>query len=230
MKNHFEQEDAAFRDQLARSCQFSDTDLAENRAGRLTPHQKTKLLPIAVVPLAKLLLSLVGLVGFVILIQRVDPPAQISSLMVAGAVGLSAMFFGLVAFVIKFLIAAGRLWNLMLDLSEGKVAAISGRLTASRGEESSESGAALSETLRFSNESGPIVLRDYATNEDKPSYTETHCFVVKGEYFEVSRDAYDAMRDRDGRAYRVYVTPRSRYLVALESSMGDRFQLGTAKT
>ena len=45
--------------------------------------------------------------------------------------------------------------------------------------------------------------------------------MVKGEYFEVPQDAWDAVRERDAGSYRVYVTPRSRYLVALESAISD---------
>ena len=161
------------------------------------------------------------MVVFAVLVPRVGLPAHISTLMVVGAAGLSALFFGLLAFVIKFLLASGLVWNLLRDLSEGSATSVTGRLTTSHSEDVAEINAAFSDALRFSNEEGPIVLRDYPTNEGNATPAKTYCFVVKGEYFAVSQDAFDAMRDRDGRPYRVYLTPRSRYLLSLEAMISD---------
>jgi ABC-type multidrug transport system fused ATPase/permease subunit len=214
--NYFEQEEAAFREQLARVCRFSESDLAENRLGRLTSRQKASLALRIIRPLSKLMLSLIAIAFLAVAIHYFDPFTQIASLMFAGAVGLCALFFGFVAFLIKFLLASGRIWNLVRDLSESKVTSISGRLTTSQSEEATELEAALSETLRTSVEDR-IVLRDYPLNEGALPKAETHCFVVKGQYFEVPKEAFDAMRDRDGRPYRIYLTPRSRYLLSLEA-------------
>lgn len=201
--NNFDDDEASFRDQLASACHFNDADLAANKHGNLTPRQKLRLAFTALAPFLAMSISLVGLVAVAIglyyfgplIATRVRLMLYLSKYLVIGA---AALFFGLIAFLIKFLITSGRIWNLLLDMSESRVTSVVGRLTTSKNEE----------------------IEDGIASFTK-SKTQTFSYVVKGEYFQVPPDAWDAMRERDGGSYRVYVTPRSRYLVALESAISD---------
>ena len=201
--SNFEDDEASFRDRLARVFRFTDADLAENKQGRLTTHQKLTLLWTAITPFAALLVSLAGLIALAIGLYYVGPliTARIRLMLYFGKyLGFAAgtLFFGLIAFLIKLLLASGRIVSLVIDLADNKVSSVMGRLTTSKNEEIEDGLATLTKTK-----------------------TRTFCYVVKGEYFEVSQDAWDAMHERDGGSYRVYVTPRSRFLVAIESAISD---------
>jgi hypothetical protein len=134
----------------------------------------------------------------------------------------SSPFFGVVAFVIKFPLSSGRAWNLLIDLASSRVTSVVGRLTASKGEDVAELESALAKSRQYQMaQRDRNFLRESPISGGGPQRSDVFSFVVKGEYFEVSQDAYLAMRERDGTAYRVYITPRSRCLVAPESTVGD---------
>ena len=113
-------------------------------------------------------------------------------------IGAGALFFGLVAFLVKFGVATGRILSLVRDMLEGKVSSVNGRLTTSKADQVEDG------INRLTNQS-----------------TQTYSYVVKNEYFEVSQEAYEAMDGHTGANFRLYVTPRSRYLVALEASVAE---------
>jgi hypothetical protein len=201
--SNFDLDGDSFRYRLARSCRFDDEDLAENKAGKLTSRQMTRLVFSALLPFLGMVTSLIGLVVVGIGLYFFGPliTRRISLMIYLGkylTLAVGALFFGLVAFIIKFLLTSGRIWNLLLDLSQGKVDSVTGRLTTSRQEEVEDGLASF-------------------TNRK----TRTFSLVVNGEYFDVAQDAVDVLLERDGGRYRVFVTPRSRCLVSLEPTAAD---------
>jgi hypothetical protein len=235
--NHFEDDDASFRDQLARVCGFKDSDLEENRNGRLSTRQMLRLIFVSVAPYFAMLITLTGLVALTVGLYYFGPliAQRIRLMYFFGKyliVGIGAVFFGALAFLIKFLLASGRMIHLLRDLSEGKVTSVVGRLTTSQNEEVEDGIPSFvqaftqvrqSKRSLFSHDAAPVRSKMIMS-------TKSYAYVVRGEYFEVSYEAWDAMRERDGRPYRVYVTPRSRFLVSMEyanvdPSVRDPFKL-----
>jgi hypothetical protein len=191
-------EGARFLKRLAKAVRFNDADLADNRLGKISSPQLVRLALGAMLPFAGMALSAAGLAGIAIglavgskfIVAKVRYLLAFSKYL---AMGLGALFFGLLAFAVKFCLASGRIFLLLLDVMEGRVVTVSGRVTPSRSEE-------LEDGLNT------ILNRN----------TETYSFVVKDEYFEVPGDAHSVMMENPGANFRLYVTPRSRYMVAIE--------------
>ncbi len=201
--DHLHQQEHTSLLQLAKALRFCESDLNENKQGRLTNSQMAGLLYRSLGPFLAMALSLAGLVGVAVGLYLFGPliVSKVRLMLALGKylmLGVGALFFGLIAFVIKFALTSDRIFRLLLDLAEGKVTSVTGRLTTSKSEEV-EDGLAQFTRQR----------------------TETYSYVVKGEYFEVGEEAYHAMLARDGGNYRLYVTPRSRHLVALETALAE---------
>jgi hypothetical protein len=235
--NHFEDDDESFREQIASVCRFKEADLGENRNGRLSTRQMLRLLLVSAAPYFAMLIALTGLIVLTVGLYYFGPPiaARVRLLYFFGKyliVGIGALFFGALAFFIKFLLASGRMFNLVRDLAEGKVTSVVGRLTTSQNEEVEDGIPSFVQAVsQMSASKRSLLSHDAAPVRSKMIMsTKSYAYVVSGEYFAVSYEAWDAMRERDGRPYRVYVTPRSRFLVSMEyanvdPSIRDPFKL-----
>ena len=93
-----------------------------------------------------------------------------------------ALFFGLIAFIIKLIFASGRTLQFLLDLMEGKVTSVTGRMHMSKNEQ----------------------IEDGLDTLTKQK-TETYNRLVNGEYFEIEAEGFDALRDRSGGIYKVWL-------------------------
>jgi hypothetical protein len=226
--NHFEDDEDALRERLARACGFKDSDLDENRKGRLSTRQMLRLIFVSVAPYFAMLATLSGLIVLTVGLYYFGPliAQRIRLVYFFGkflVIGIGALFFGALALLIKFLLASGRMFHLLRDLFEGKVTSVVGRLTTSQNEEVEDGIPAFVQAVSQMRQSKrSLMSHDAAPTRTKMVMsTKSYAYVVRGEYFEVSPDAWDAMRERDGRPYRVYVTPRSRFLVSMEYASVD---------
>jgi hypothetical protein len=190
----FDDDQESFLKELAKAIPFEDADIEENKKGRLSTPQMVRLVFDAIGPFLGLVGTAAGLVSLVVMLY-VAGPYVLTKVRVVMTLskfllfGLSALFFGMVAFIINFLLASGRVFLLVQDLMEGKVESVTGRLTPSKAETAEE-----------------VVERK----------TERFSFVVKGEYFAVSEEAHELMMLQGSGNFQIYVTPRRRYLVGIE--------------
>jgi hypothetical protein len=201
--NDLADDEASLKKTLSEAMHTSESDLAMNKAGKLSTPQMVRLSFHVLVPLAKLISAAAGLVTLAIALYVAGPTllAHYRLMLSAGkylVLGGGALFFGLIAFIMKLIFASGRTLQFLLDLMEGKVTSVSGRMNMSKNEE----------------------IED-GLNTFTKQKTETFSCVVKGEYFEVSEDGFEALHDRSGGNYKVYVTPRSRYMVAIEPAVTE---------
>lgn len=197
---HFRDDESAFFARLGKALDFRDEELAMNQEGRLATPQMIRLALRGLAPFVAMLVSLAGLCVLAAGVAILGPEigTKVRMLLFLGKylmLGIGALFFGLVAFVIKFFLASGRAFRLIHDLAEGAVTSTSGRLTTSHHSDVEDG---LSTITR--------------------QRSDSYAYVVKGESFEVSEDAWEAMRERDGGRYKLWITPRSRYLVAIEAA------------
>lgn len=191
---------AAFLKQIGKAAGFCERDLIENRGGQLTGSQMMRVFFSALLPFVGMAMAAVGLLALAIgfltgstfLVAKLSLVVKFGNLF---AVLLSALFFGVIAFIVKFLLASGRMLSLFLDLMQGKVAPVSGRMTTSRSDDI-EDGV------------DTILKRK----------TEKFSLVIRNEYFEVSPEAHSVMAEKSGQNFCFYVTPRSRFLVSIESA------------
>ncbi len=191
------QDEVALND-LMRTNSFSEADLKENRAGRISSPQLMRLCLKAVVPFLAMGVPLLGLVVMIVMFAQIAPflTAKLSFLLKFGqyvTAFLGAIVFGLIALLINFILHSERLLLLVLDMAAGKAGSEAGRLNTSKAEE-------IEDGIN-------TVLRNKTT---------TLNYVVKGQNYQVSEAAYDAMVDSSGSIFRVYFTPKSRYLLSIE--------------
>ena len=196
-------DEASIRKTLTEALRFNDADLEINKTGKLSTRQMIRLSFQVLGPFAGLVSAAAGMVGLAVAMW-VAGPAIMTHVRLAFAVGkylllgVGALFFGLVAFIMKLIFASGRVVQFLIDLAQGKVTSVNGRMNTSKSEE----------------------IED-GLNTFTKKKTETWNCVIKGEYFGINEEAFGVLRDRSGSIYRAYVTPRSRYLVAIEPSVAD---------
>ena len=198
--NDYANDHTAFRATLKETLRFDDTDIEMNKAGKLSTPQMTRLVFDALGPFLGLVGTAAGLVTLGIGLWMAGPMlASHFRLMIAAGkyliVGVGALFFGVVALIIRLLLASGRVFQLIVDLMEGKAASVSGRMNTSKSEE----------------------IEDGLNALTRKKTHKWNC-VIKGEYFELSEEAFGVLQDQSGSTFRAYVTPRSRFLVAIEPS------------
>ena len=136
----FQDEMTVFLHRLAKAVGFNDADLAENRKGRLSTPQLSRLTLGAVLPFAGLAVTAAGLVGIgaaltvgsEFVLSKVRLLLAFSKYLM---MGVGALFFGLLAFGVKFCLESGRMLRLLLDTIGGRVGTVTGRVTPSRSEE-----------------------------------------------------------------------------------------------
>lgn len=195
--NDLGQDAAAAQKALAEGIGFNDADLALNKTGKLSAPQISRLARQVLVPFGGLVITAVGLVSGGIALLTAEPATRTKLLMGLGKymmIGIGAAFFGLLGFIVKLMLSSSRVFQFIRDMTDGKVACITGRMHASKAE-------GMEEGL-------------------KKSKAAFNC-VVKGEYYEIEEEAYEALFERSGSNFTVYVTPRSRYLVAIEPAVAD---------
>ncbi len=187
-----------FLQRLSRTIAFSERDLAENRQGRLSSAQMTRVSISGFTPFLGIAATLLGLLvlGIAIAAGSELVLSKIRWILTMGnylVFALGTLFFGFVAVCVKFVLTSGRVFGLLRDVAEGKVTSLTGRGTPSKSVEIEEGIAKLFGLKK-----------------------ETHCLVVRGEYFEIPREAHELLMEHEATTFRVYVTPRSRYMVSLE--------------
>jgi len=201
--NDLAQDEAAARGALAESIGFDEADLAMNKAGKLSTPQMTRLSFQVLGPFIGLVGTAIGLVTLAITLWTVGPmiATRVRLMLTVGkylGVGVGALFFGLIAFIMKLILTSGRVFQFIVDLSQGKAVSVTGRMNASKAED----------------------IED-GLNTITRKKTESYNCVVKGEYFGIKEETYSLLLDRSGSNYTAYVTPRSRFLLALEPAVAD---------
>lgn len=191
-------ENAVFLARVAKAAQFTEQDLAHNREGRLSTTQMIRIGIRAAIPFGAMASAVFGLAGLAIGIAVGSEivMASLAFLLKFSSyllMGVGALFFGIVALLVKFVLASGRMFELLLDVIDGKVTEVTGRVSPSRSEE----------------------LED-GLNAILKRKTESFHLVVKNEYYEIPENAYSVMMERAGSIFRLFITPRSRFLVGLE--------------
>ncbi|MBL8213229.1 MAG: hypothetical protein JNK87_21100 [Bryobacterales bacterium] len=187
-----------FLRRLSRALAFTDKDLSENRQGRISNTQMARVSALGFTPFLGIAGTLAGLL-LVVLAIAAGSEVVISKVRWMLTLGkplvfaLGTLFFGFVAVCVKFIVTSGRVVRLLQDMAEGKVTSIIGRGTPSKSVDIEEGLAKLLNLKK-----------------------ETHCLVVRGEYFEIPPQAHELLMEREATTFRVYVTPRSRYMVSLE--------------
>lgn len=196
---------------LAMANQFTDAELAINREGRIAKAQVYCSLRRALGPLVTASGVLLGSVlflsasyEFLLLSHALVPrtllasvPRTISALVAIRVSGFAVFgavlitFSAVVATLSGFFESAGALFNLALDLVDGRAYCIEGRTCTSC---ASEGGQSLKALIRV----------------------ERYWYVVRNEYLRVTRDAYDVLRPYSDSTCKVYMTPRSKLLLSLE--------------
>ena len=196
-------DEASTRKSIAEAVGFNDADLAMNKAGKMSTRQMIHLSVQVIAPFAGLLSAACGLVALGIALYLAGPliMTKFRLMMRLGKylmLGVGTLFFGLVAFIMKLIFTSGRVFLFLLDLMEGNVTSVNGRMNTSKAEE----------------------IED-GLNTITKTKTENFNCVIKGEYFGISEEAFEVLENCSGGNYRAYVTPRSRFLVSIEQTVSD---------
>jgi len=184
---------------LARTTGFTDADLAQNRAGKISDKQMGRLFGRAFQPLRYPLTALAGWLGACFLVKMVVPGIILAIIALLGGKLMTAIFgavtLGCVLAALIGLLQSGRLTALLLqDLSAGTATFMDGRLGVSREEDDG------------------LGLDKFHDRKRRRSH-----FVMNNEYFEVDEEAAAVARNHSltGR-FRIYFAPRSKLLLSLE--------------
>jgi hypothetical protein len=185
--------------ELARTNGFTDADLAENRAGRISERQRGKLFGRALKPVKYPLTALISWLVACIIVKTVVPGFVLAIIAMVGGKATTAIFgaitFGCVAAVFIAGLQASRLAALLMqDLKDGKSNFMDGRLRISHEEDDG------------------LGLDKFHDRKHRRSH-----YVMNEEYFEVEEEAFEALRNQKpmGR-FRLYFAPRSKLLLSLE--------------
>lgn len=195
------------------------TDLTENRDGRLTARQRTKLLWRGAELAGVLLLSLAPLIAFTAVLLAVTffdaelwmfgfvkrmltsrralrGVGQLVFLVWAIGITIFGALLGLSGSLGRNVKVSARLWRLGRDLSDGRVARYSGRISTNRSEDF-----------------------DDVLNRRQMAYF----FCTKRRKYEVSQSAYDELEALGGSGFfTIYFTPGSHFLVAAEPASAEQ--------
>lgn len=181
---------------LARANRFTMADLEQNRNGKISDTQWTRLVLRALQPVFYTGGALVGWVFCCVVVRAVVPRIILLFLAMKG-IGIALVGGVTLACVGAFLLAvlktARTMSLLMVDLNAGKAASIEGRVSPSR-----------------EDEGGLGLARLYGETNTK------YWYVVQNEYFEVDPAAHEALPERTH--FRLYYTPKSKLLLSIEPS------------
>ena len=198
--NDASQQDPGLQETLQETFHFDESDLAFNKTGKLSTPQMTRLVFHALGPFLGLLGTAVSL-GALCIGLWVAGPLSLKAARIFGKylfIGLGAAFFGVIGLIMKLLMTSGRVLLLIPDLMAGKVTTVSGRMNTSKSEE----------------------IEDGLSTFTRQKTSTWNC-VIKGEYFAIDEEAFELLRDRSGSNFKAYVSPRSRFLVAIEPAGPD---------
>ena len=188
-------QESGLQETLHETFHFDESDLEFNKSGKLSTPQMTRLLFQALGPFFGLLGTAVSL-GVLCIGLWVAGPLSLKAVRIFGKylfIGLGAAFFGVIGLIVRLLITSGRVVMLIPDLMEGKVATVSGRMNTSKSEE----------------------IEDGLSTFTRQKTSRWNC-VIKGEYFEIDEEGFAFLQDRSGSNFKAYLTPRSRFMVAIE--------------
>ena len=196
-------DDGAVQSSIRETLPFDDADLAMNKAGKLSTPQMTRLVFTGLGPFLGLVGTAAGLVTLALGLWMAGPTIATHFRMMLWLgkyliIGVGALFFGVVALIMKLLFASGRVFLLIMDLMAGNATSLSGRMNTSNSEE----------------------IEDGLSTFTRQKTYKWSC-VIKGEYFEINEEAFRVLQDCSGSNYKAYVTPKSRYLVAIEPTGPD---------
>lgn len=201
--NDLANNDNGLHETLKEALHFDDSDLETNRVGKLSTPQMTRLVFRALGPFLGLVGTAGGLAALCLGLWMAGPGVG-ASLRLTGIfgkyliLGVGGLFFGVIALIMKLLMASGNVAMLIVDLTEGKAVPVSGRMNTSKSEE----------------------IEDGLSTITRQKTHKWNC-VIKGEYFEIDEEAFAVLQDQSGTNYKAYVTPRSRFLVSIEPAGPD---------
>jgi hypothetical protein len=184
---------------LARANRFTMADIEQNRNGKISDAQWTRLVLHVLQPVRYTGGALAGWLLFCSVVRAVVPRIILWFLAMKG-IGI-ALVGGITlacagAFLVSVLKAGRTMSLLMADLNAGKAACIEGRVAPSR-----------------EDEKGLGLGRLYGETNTK------YFYVVKNQYFEVDHAAHGALPDRIH--FRLYYTPKSKLLLSIEPKPAD---------
>jgi hypothetical protein len=185
--------------ELARTNGFTDSDLAQNRAGKISENQRGKLFGRALRPVKYPLTALVTWLVSCLIVKILVPGFVLMIIAMVGGKATTAIFgaitLGCVAAAGVAGLQSSRLTALLMqDLKEGKSSYMDGRLNISH------------------EDSDGLGLDKFHDRKHRRSH-----YVMNNEYFEVEEEAFETLRNQKpmGR-FRLYFAPRSRLLLSLE--------------
>lgn len=184
--------------ELARTNRFTMADLDQNRNGKISDTQWTRLLFRALQPLRYTGATLLGWLLFCYAMKTFVPGIILMYLSVVKGYGMA--FVGAVtlacvgAFLVSVIKSAHTTALLLVDVKLGKAACIEGRVLPSREDHKAQGTARL-----------------YGAHGEKHT---NYWYVVKDEYFEVDQAAHAALPDAI--QCRLYHTPKSKLLLSIE--------------
>ncbi|MEP7364523.1 MAG: hypothetical protein ABI972_14805 [Acidobacteriota bacterium] len=191
--------------ELARTNGFSDSDLAQNRAGKISERQRGKLFSRALKPVKYPLTALITWLVSCLIVKIVVPGIILAIIAMVGGKAATAIFgaitLGCVAAAFVAALQSSRLTALLIqDLKEGTASHMDGRLNISH------------------EENDGLGLDKFHDRKHRRSH-----YVMNNEYFEVDEEAFETLRNQKplGR-FRVYFAPRSKLLLSLEPVPASR--------
>ena len=201
--NDLSNADAGLSENLQEALNFDEDDLEINKTGKISTPQMTRLVIRALGPFLGLIGAALGLGALCMALWMGGPLAAFGLKMtrIFGKyliMGIGALFFGVIALIMKLLLASGNIALLIVDLMEDKVATVTGRMNTSESEE----------------------IEDGLSTITRQKTHKWNC-VIKGEYFEITEEAFELLQDRSGSNYTAYVAPRSRFMIAIEQAGPD---------
>ena len=187
--------------ELARSNGFTEEDLAQNRAGKISDKQMGKLFGRALRPVKYPLTALIAWLLACVIVRTVVPGIILAIIAMVGGKAMTAIFgaitLGCVAAAFIAMLQSGRLTALLIqDLKAGTASFMDGRLNISREEDDG------------------LGLDQFHDRKHRRNH-----YVMNNEYFEVDEEAVALLHNQKplGR-FRLYFAPRSKLLLSLEPS------------
>ena len=182
---------------IAKANGFTQEELAKNREGVIADSQVGRLMGWAIVPLKKAVGALFLWLLFAMVINyglSYLPgilAMYLRSKILAGSLMITVGAF--IALMGGFFQSVKSVISVVLDATQAGAVCLEGRVCTSRSAENNIGMAAVN-------------------NENNESYN----YVVKEQYLPVTYQAYEALRLNSGSSFKVYIAPRSKFLLSME--------------